>query len=97
MKSYFLSSLAYQDLDEIVSHYAPLNPNVASKLLESVYQAMDTLANNPMMGHLKQDITSMPVRFWTFQWHYLIVYTCDDPIEIVRILSGYRDLARLLI
>jgi len=57
---------------------------------------MDKLAENPMMGHVR-DLTNKPVRFWPFKWHYLVIYKDCDPIEIVRVLSGYRDIASVLI
>lgn len=96
MRTYFLSLLAHQDIDEIVSYIVPENPSAAEKLLDSLYEAMDLLAENPAIGHKREDITEKPVLFWPFKWHYLIVYTNSSPIEIVRVLSGYRDLASLL-
>lgn len=48
------------------------------------------------MGHTREDLTLHSVRFWTFKWHYLVVYTPKSPIEIVRVLSGFRDIPGLL-
>jgi len=48
------------------------------------------------MGHKREDLTNKNVRFWTFKWHYLIVYKDCNPIEIVRVLSGYRDITKLM-
>ena len=66
------------------------------KLLDSLYETMDNLVQNPMLGHTREDLTSKPVRFLTFKWHYLIIYKPSKPIEVVRILSGYRDIANIL-
>lgn len=96
MKAYCLSTIAEQDIDDIVSYIAHENPNAALKLLDTIYEAMDTIAENPMLGHKREDLTNQTVRFWPFKWHYLIVYTDDHPIEIVRVLSGYRDISSLL-
>ena len=49
------------------------------------------------MGHTREDLTNKPVRFFTFKWHYLIIYKACRPIEIVRVLSEYRDIANLLV
>jgi plasmid stabilization system protein ParE len=57
---------------------------------------MDKFACNSFLGHKREDITNKPVRFWTFKWHYLIIYKACTPIEIVRVLSGYRDVSNLL-
>ena len=97
MKSYFLSSIAEQDLDEIISFISNENPPAALKFLDELYQAMNLLSENPMMGHKREDLTEKPVRFWPFKRRYLIIYADYSPIEIVRILSGYRDIASLLI
>ena len=97
MNTYFLSPIAEQDIDEIVTYTAQENPKAAMKLLDALYEAMDMLASNPMIGHKRKDLTNKLVRFWPFKWHYLIVYKDCQPIEIVRILSGYRDISSLLV
>lgn len=54
------------------------------------------LATQPELGHWRKDLTSKPVRFW-FVYSYLIVYDpATRPLEVVRILSGYRDITELL-
>lgn len=94
---YFLSPAAEQDIAEILSYLIPESSKAALTLLDSLYAAMDNLTENPMMGHLREDLTDKPVRFWPFKWHYLIVYQDRNPIEIVRVLSGYRDISSLLV
>ena len=96
MKSYFLSLIAEQDIDEIVSYIAKENIRAAINLLDSLYETMDMLALNPMLGHKREDLSDKPVRFWPFKRHYLIIYKDCSPIEIVRVLSGYRDISNLL-
>lgn len=94
--NYSLSPIAEQDIDEIVSYIALDNPGAALKFLDALYDAMDNLATNPMLGHKREDLTDNGVRFWTFKWHYLVIYKDCLPIEIVRVLSGYRDIFNLL-
>lgn len=94
--SYFISLAVEQDIDEIVTYLAKESKQAAFKLLDHLYEAMDKLAENPMLGHYREDLTDKPVRFWPFKWHYLIVYKDCSPIEIVRVLSGYRDILNLL-
>lgn len=93
---YYLSFAAEQDIDEIITYLAQENQNAAYKLLDALFEAMDKLADNPQLGHLREDLTNHPVRFWTFKWHYSVIYKPCEPIEIVRILSGFRDIANLL-
>ena len=97
MNTYFLSAIAEQDIDDIVSYLAKENSTAALKLLDSLYDAMNMLASNPLLGHKREDLTEKPVRFWTFKWHYLIIYKDCSPIETVRVLSDYRDISSLLI
>lgn len=96
MKHYFLSSTAEQDIDEILSYIAKENPIAAFTLLDEVYEAMDMLASNPEVGYKRDYLSDHTVRFWPFKWHYLVVYKDTPPIEIVRVLSGYRDISNLL-
>lgn len=54
------------------------------------------LAQSPGLGHTRDDLTSLPLRFWPV-FSYLIVYDpARRPIEIVRVLHGARDLRRIL-
>lgn len=96
MSSFFLSEIAEQDIDDIVSYIAQDSSKAAMKLLDSLYNTMDNLVTNPMLGHNREDLTDKPVRFLTFKWHYLIIYKSSNPIEIVRVLSGYRDISSIL-
>jgi plasmid stabilization system protein ParE len=49
----------------------------------------------PGLGHERPDLTNQPVRFFPI-YSYLVIYRPETkPLEIVRVLSGYRDLASL--
>jgi len=96
MQKYFLSPLATNDIEEIVTYIASENKRTAQELLDSFFETMDNLSLNPNIGHKREDLTTRPVLFWPFKWHYLIIYKTCSPIEIVRVLSGYRDIVNLL-
>lgn len=93
---YFLSHIAEQDIDEIITYIAQENIQAAYNFVDSLYDSFDKLADNPYLGHVREDLTIHPVRFWTFKWHYLIVYKPKKPLEIVRVLSGFRDISSLI-
>ncbi len=96
MAEYFYSSEARRDLLEIWEYIALDDVDAADRVEREIQQAVSMLVRNPEAGHLRRDLTSKPVRFWTI-YSYLIIYDPDArPLEIVRILSGYRDLAILL-
>ncbi len=93
---YYLSPIAEQDIEEVITYLAKENPAAAHVFLDSLYGAMESLADNPHLGHFREDLTDKPVKFWPFKWHYLIIYKPVSPLEIVRVLSGYRDLVHLI-
>ena len=91
-----LSVVAEQDIDEIITYLAQENPAVAQNFLDALFDAMNNLAEYPELGHLREDLTDRPVKFWPFKWHYLIIYKPTSPLEIVRVLSGFRDIINLI-
>jgi len=94
--SIFLSPAAEKDIDEVVTYLAQENPVAAHTFLDSIMDAMEKLSDHPDIGHLREDLTDKPIKFWTFKWHYLIIYKPNPPIEIVRVLSGFRDIINLI-
>ncbi|MBS0351120.1 MAG: type II toxin-antitoxin system RelE/ParE family toxin [Proteobacteria bacterium] len=50
MSKYFLSHIAEQDIDEIITYIAQENPKSALKFLDSLYESMDLLAMNQQIG-----------------------------------------------
>lgn len=96
MTRYFLSSIAEKDVEEIVIYLANKNVGTARKFLNSLHDFADLLVENPFIGHSRKDLTSHSVLFYTFQWHYFIIYKPCSPIEIVRVLSGHRDIANII-
>ena len=94
--NYYLSPIAENDIDEIITFLSKENPNAAHAFLDALYEAMEKLSDNPYLRHLREDLTDRSVKFWSFKWHYLIVYSPVSPIEIVRVLSGYRDIINLI-
>jgi len=53
------------------------------------------LAESPRIGHKREDLTSREVLFWRVH-SYLIVYRDSNPLRIVRVLHGKRDVKKLL-
>lgn len=96
MADHCYSPEARLDLLEIWEYIAQDNLDAADRIEREIEQAVLMLARNPELGHLRRDLTSKPVRFWPI-YSYLIIYDPDArPLEVVRILSGYRDIGALL-
>jgi plasmid stabilization system protein ParE len=64
--------------------------------MQEITAAFRLLASNPEAGHLRQDLTTLPVKFWSV-FSYLIVYDpAASPIAIVRVIDGRRDVRAIL-
>lgn len=97
MKRIVLSKAAEADLDS-VKHYLVerAGTNVARRVISEIRAQIRVLARNPHAGHIRQDLTSRPLRFWSV-YSYLIVYDPGaQPVEVLRILHGHRNLEALL-
>ncbi len=95
MTRYFLSRDADADLKDIVEFIATDSPRAARKVLADLRAAMDRLVELPMVGHQRPGVPG-DLRLWSVH-SYLVVYRPQsEPLVIVRVLSGYRDLERLL-
>lgn len=95
MGDFFYSAAARDDLLEIWEYIARDNLEAADRVEREIENAILKLAKNPEMGHRRPDLSSRPIRFWSVH-SYLIVYVPARPIEVARILHGYRDIAELL-
>jgi plasmid stabilization system protein ParE len=99
MSGYQFTPQASEDLLDIWSFIARDNPEAADRVEAAVYRACDLLADSPLAGRMRKDITAFPLRFWVVHPYsnYLIVYDPEkQPLQIIRILHGARDLAGVL-
>ena len=99
MSHYQFTPQAVSDLLEIWSFIAQDNPGAADRVEEAVLRACDLLADSPLAGRVRKDMTPFPLRFWVVQPYskYLIVYDPEKkPLQIIRILHGARDLPSVL-
>lgn len=54
------------------------------------------IARNRGIGHLRKDLTDLPVRFWAV-YSYLIIYRPDrSPVYIVAVIHAARNVEKLL-
>ena len=95
MKNYRLSQLAQKDIEEIIDYLEQISLKVVNIFIESTYATFDFLAENPEIGHTREDLTTHTVKFWKLKWHYLVIYKPTKPIKIIRILSSYRNISVL--
>lgn len=96
MSFYVLTPQAEDDLFEIWSYIAEDNIPAADRVESQIAAACELLASNPQIGHSRQDLTSMSVRFWTIPRlsNYVIVYDpASLPLQVIRIFHGALDIS----
>jgi toxin ParE1/3/4 len=93
---YQITPSAAADLDAIYNYIPRDNLPAAGRMLRRFIEAFRKLADQPVLGHLREDLTDEPFRFWP-AGAYLIIYRPDtNPLEILRVVHGARDIVRLL-
>lgn len=96
MSGFRLSPRAVADIEEIWAYIAAENLSAAARVRLALLDACRKLSQNPGIGHRREDLTEHVVKFWPV-YSYLIVYSPDQqPLEIVRVLHGARDIAPIL-
>jgi len=71
-------------------------PAVADRIETTLFGEMDAIAGEPGIGHWPRDLTDAPVRFFSV-YSYLIVYCPQtQPLQVVAVLHGRRDIEELL-
>jgi plasmid stabilization system protein ParE len=103
---YQLTSQAIEDLDAIWWTIAEDNRDAAEQVPRhtgagevEILATCQRLARHPRIGAKRQDITMLPVRFWTITKfpNYVIVYRPEtNPLQVVAVLHGKRDLREVL-
>jgi plasmid stabilization system protein ParE len=65
----------------------------------AIYDACAFVAEDPMRGHIRLDLTTRLLRFWTVTRYrnYSIVYRPEsEPIEIIAVIHGMRNIRQVL-
>ena len=93
---YRLTPNAQEHVDAICTFIAEDNVDAALRVLGSLEQAFEQLAETPEIGHSREDLTSRPVKFWRV-FSYLIVYDPTSlPLTIIAVLHSARDVEHIL-
>jgi plasmid stabilization system protein ParE len=93
--NYVVTAEADDDLESIWSYIASDKPNAADYWIRKLFTEFERLENSPAIGHRREDVTSHDLLFWPVG-NYLIVYRGRDPIEIVAVTHGARDIPTFL-
>jgi antitoxin ParD1/3/4 len=99
MSGYALTPLAKADIFDIWSYIAKESEDAAARVEQAIYNACAFLADDPMCGHSRPDLTVRALRFWTLTRYpnYTIVYRPEtSPLQVVAVLHGKRNMRRML-
>jgi toxin ParE1/3/4 len=96
MKRFILVPEAALDLSEIWEHIAEDDIDAADRFLDMLHHNIDELASTPHMGHTRKDLAEgRPILFWPVG-NYLILYRVKQPLEIIAVVQGNRDIPSFL-
>jgi toxin ParE1/3/4 len=91
MTRYLINVLAAQDLNDIADYFATYNVRAGEKFFQSFNQKCQQLVSFPNSGKRYEEIA--PNLKGISLSGYIIFYrTIDDGVEILRVISGRRDL-----
>lgn len=94
MSRYHFSDQARADLDEIWLFIAEDNLAAADRLIDEIIARFGVLVEHPGMGHACEELA--PSLRSSVVGNYLIFYRPRrNGIDVVRVLSGFRDLPAL--
>jgi antitoxin ParD1/3/4 len=99
MSGYVLTPLAKADIFDIWAYIADHNQDAADRVELAIFDACAFLAEAPVRGHSRPDLTARPLRFWTLSRYpnYVIVYRPDKvPLRIVAVVHGKRNIQHIL-
>lgn len=91
---------ALRDLDEQVVYIGERNFDAAERFEKAVYNDLLTLAEWPGSGAKREyaSPTLAGMRSWPvtgFENHLIFYRPIEDGIEVIRVLHGARDIARI--
>jgi plasmid stabilization system protein ParE len=99
MSNYQFTPQAVEDLFEIWSYIANDDSEAASRVEDAIYAACAFLADTPLAGRIREDLTALPLRFWLVRPYrnYWIVYHAETkPLQVIRILHAARNIPQIL-
>ena len=99
MSDYVLTPIAKAEIFEIWSYIAENNEAAADRVESAIYEPCAFIAEAPMRGHTRSDLTNRALRFWTLRRYpnYVVVYRPEtNPLQVIAVLHGSRNLRRLL-
>lgn len=96
MSDFVLTPAAQADVLRIIDFLEGENPSAILNVVDALDDAIQLLANNPTIGHIRPDLARDDVRFWPVVTYLIAYHPETKPLQVVRVLHGRRDLKALL-
>jgi plasmid stabilization system protein ParE len=93
---YKLTDDALADLEEIADYIGNDDVDAAIRVVRDIRAAMARLADMPRIGHMRRDLADEEIRFWPAHSYLILYRPMTEPLEIIRIVSGFRDVAGMM-
>lgn len=90
MKQHIISPEANKDLEEIIDYFTSRNIDAGERFIDEFNKKCRYLANFPNMGRSYSDIKDY-LRGISLNGYIIFYRVTDIGIEILRVVSGYRD------
>ena len=94
MTSYIISPLASRDLDDIFDYFAEFSVDAGERFVDDFNQKCRNLVSFPNIGRVYTEVDTS-LRGIPLSGYIIFYRVNENLIEIVRVVSGYRDLASL--
>jgi plasmid stabilization system protein ParE len=74
--NFVVAPLALDDIDDLTDWMRETDPSSDFDLrfIDTVYEAFQFLADNPGVGHKRDDLTGQAVLFWTVMKTFAVIY-----------------------
>jgi plasmid stabilization system protein ParE len=97
VKPFVVSPNAADDLNSIWLYLATeASDEVADRTLQRLVRSFADLAETPILGHRRTDLTSLPLHFYYVR-PYMVIYQRDrSPLPIHAVLHAARDVQSIL-
>ena len=95
MKRIKVTRRARLDLLAIWEYIAKDSATAADRVVAEIRAEFQKLAAMPGIGHGRPDLKDQRLRVWRVYSYLIIYYPDEKPIQILRVVSGYRNLAKL--
>ena len=99
MTRYRFTPAAEWDIRKIWDRIAKDSVRTADRYVEAIRRECEALTKSPLAGATRADLTDKPLRFWLvgpYNSHFIFYNPATDPIQILRVLHGARNLPKLL-